>query len=105
VDAPPPGIAGRSPTEALVNAAGFGVLLASLFVLRFGAWRRPATVVVYFAFFTSLEWAAAHFFLPPDALPSALGWLCLALAVPVLAAAWLVRRLERGEPADETDRE
>lgn len=80
--------------ESLVNPLGVGLLLASLYMLRFRAWRRPILVVAYFAFFTSLEWVAARYFLPPDALPSAIGWLCLALTVPVLVATFLVRRQE-----------
>lgn len=80
--------------ETLVNPIGVGGLLAALYMLRFRAWQRPLRVVAYFAFFTTLEWIATRFFLPPDALPSAIGWLCLALMVPVLIATWLVRRQE-----------
>ncbi len=81
--------------SSLVNPVGVGLLLASLYMLRFRAWRRPIVVVVYFAFFTTLEWIAAHYFLPPGALPNAIGWLCLGLTVPVLVATFLVRRHER----------
>lgn len=78
----------------LVNPVGVGLLLASLYMLRFRAWRRPILVVVYFAFFATLEWIAARHFLPPSALPDVVGWLCLGLTVPVLVATWLVRRHE-----------
>lgn len=81
--------------ESLVNPVGVGLLLASLYMLRFRAWRRPILVAAYFAFFTSVEWVAARYFLPPDALPSAIGWLCLALAIPVLVATYVVWRQER----------
>ena len=81
--------------ESLINPIGVGLLLSALYMLRFRAWRRPVMVVANFAFFTSLEWIAAHYFLPPDALPSAIGWLCLALTVPVVVATILVRRQER----------
>ena len=81
--------------EALVNPVGVGLLLAALYMLRYRAWRRPILVVAYFAFFTSIEWVAARYFLPPDALPSTIGWLCLALTVPVLAATFLVWRQEQ----------
>ncbi|MBK7952014.1 MAG: hypothetical protein IPK00_25500 [Deltaproteobacteria bacterium] len=47
---------------SFVNPVGVGLLLASLYMLRFRAWRRPILVVVYFAFFTTLEWIAAHYF-------------------------------------------
>lgn len=80
--------------DSLVNPIGVGGLLAALYMLRFRAWRRPILVVAYFAFFTSLEWIAARHFLPPGALPDAIGWLCLALMVPVLVATFLVRRHE-----------
>lgn len=82
---------------SLVNPVGVGLLLASLYMLRFRAWRRPILVVVYFAFFTTLEWIAAHHFLPPGALPNVIGWLCLGLTIPVLAATWLVWRHERSQ--------
>jgi hypothetical protein len=79
----------------LLNPFGVGLLLASLYMLRFRAWRRPLLVVVYFAFFTTLEWVASHYFLPPGALPDTIGWVCLGLTVPVLVATYLVRRQER----------
>ncbi|MBK7952044.1 MAG: hypothetical protein IPK00_25670 [Deltaproteobacteria bacterium] len=85
----------ESPVESLVNPVGVGLLLSALYMLRYRAWRRPILVVAYFAFFTSLEWVAAHYFLPPDALPSVIGWLCLGLTVPVLVATWLVWRQEQ----------
>lgn len=85
----------ESPVESFVNPVGVGLLLSALYMLRYRAWRRPILVVAYFAFFTSLEWVAAHYFLPPDALPSVIGWLCLGLTVPVLVATWLVWRQER----------
>jgi hypothetical protein len=81
--------------SSILNPLGFGVLLTSLYVLRFRAWSRPATVVVYFAFFTFLEWGAAHWFMPPDALPDVIGWLCLGLTVPVLVATYLLWRAEK----------
>ena len=83
---------------SIVNPLGFGVLLTSLFVLRFRAWRRPATVVVYFLFFTGLEWGAAQF-MPPGGLPDAIGWLCLGLTLPVLVATYFVWRAERADGA------
>lgn len=81
----------------LLNPFGVGLLLASLYMLRFRAWRRPLVVVTYFAFFTTLEWIAAHYFLPPGALPNTIGQVCLGLTVPVLVATWLVRRHERSQ--------
>ncbi len=83
--------------NGLVNSIGVGLLLASLYMLRFRAWRRPPLVVAYFAFFATLEWIAAKYFLPPGALPNAIGWLCLGLTAPVLVATWLVRRHERSQ--------
>lgn len=83
--------------ESLVNPLGVGLLLAALYMLRFRAWRRPALVVAYFAFFTTLEWVAARYFLPPGALPETIGWVCLGLTVPVLVATWLVRRHEHNQ--------
>jgi len=81
--------------ESIINPLGVALLLASLYMLRFRAWRRPILVVAYFSFFASLEWIAARYFLPPDALPAAIGYLCLALTVPVLAATFLVWRQEQ----------
>lgn len=87
--------------EGLVNPLGVGLLLAALYMLRFRAWRRPSLVVAYFAFFTTLEWVAARYFLPPGALPNAIGWVCLGLTVPVLVATYLLRRHEQAR--DEGD--
>jgi hypothetical protein len=81
--------------ESLVNPVGVGLLLSALYALRFRAWRRPILIVAYFAFFTSLEWVAARYFLPPDAFSNAIGWLCLALSVPVVIAGVFVWRQER----------
>jgi hypothetical protein len=81
--------------DALVNPIGFGLLLTSLYMLRFRAWRRPVLVVAYFAFFTSLEWVATRYFMPPGALPNAVGILCLFLTVPVLVATAIVWRQEQ----------
>jgi len=81
--------------DSLVNPIGFGALLTALYVLRFRAWRRPVLVVAYFAFFATLEWLAARFFMPPGALPDAVGWLCFGLTVPVLVATVLLWRAER----------
>jgi len=80
--------------ESLVNPIGVGLLLASLYMLRFRAWRRPVMVVAYFAFFTSLEWVAARYFLPPDALPSAIGWLFSTsyFAISLPCASYLMTR-------------
>ena len=81
--------------ESILNPIAFSILLTSLFVLRFRGWRRPALVVAYFVFFAVLEIVATRFFLPPGAFGPGLGYLCLALTVPVLIAVGLLRRLEQ----------
>lgn len=80
--------------ESFLNPIAFATLLTSLFVLRFRGWTKPLAVVVYFAFFASLEIVATNFFLPPGAFGPGLGYVCLGLTVPVLIAAYVVRRLE-----------
>lgn len=82
--------------ESLLNPIAFATLLTALFVLRFRGWKRPLAVVGYFAFFAALEIGATQL-LPPGAFGSGLGILCLALAVPVLIAAYLVWRHEKRE--------
>lgn len=81
--------------DSILNPLGVGLLLSSLYTLRFRAWRRPVLVVVYFAFFTSLEWTAARYFMPPGALPNEVGYVCLGLTIPVLVATALVWRHEQ----------
>ena len=81
--------------ESILNPIAFATLLTSLYVLRFRGWQRPIRVVVYFVFFAGLELAATRWFLPPDAFGAELGVLCLALTVPVLAAAAFLWRHER----------
>ncbi len=83
--------------ESIVNPLGFGLLLTSLYLLRFRAWRRPATVVVYFVFFTGLEWIGAHYFIRPGALPPTIGYLCLFLTLPVLVATAIVWHQEQAQ--------
>ena len=88
--------------ESILNPIAFSILLTSLFVLRFRGWQRPVHVACYFAFFATLEIGATRYVLPPGALGSGLGYLCLALTVPVLIAAYLIWRLERADtPRDE----
>jgi hypothetical protein len=81
--------------ESALNAISFALLLTSLFILRFRGWKRPIAVVVYFAFFVVLEFAASHYFMPPGAFGSGLAIVCFGLTVPVLVAAYLVWRHER----------
>ena len=89
-------------TEELLNPIAFAVLLTSLYVLRFRAWRTPLVVATYFLFFAILELVASHYFLPPGAFGVGLGYLCLGLTPPVLLAAYLVWRHEKshGESDD-----
>ena len=79
--------------ESVLNPLAFATLLTALYVLRFRGWKRPVAVVGYFLFFAALEIGATQL-LPPGAFGPGLGILCLALAVPVLVAAYLVWRQE-----------
>jgi hypothetical protein len=81
--------------ESALNAISFALLLTSLFILRFRGWKRPIAVVVYFAFFVTLEIVASHYFMPPGAFGSGLAMVCFGLTVPVLIASYLVWRHER----------
>lgn len=85
----------------MLNPIAFAILLTSLYVLRFRAWQHPGRVALYFAFFAGLELIASHFFLPPGAFGSGLGYLCLALSVPVSVASILVWRSEKRHARDE----
>jgi hypothetical protein len=89
-------------SEAILNPIAFATLLTSLYVLRFRGWDRPYRVALYFGFFAAIELVAAHWLLPRDAFGVGLGYLCLALTVPVLVAVVLVRRheLRQGETGD-----
>lgn len=82
--------------ESLLNPLAFATLLTSLYALRFRGWRRPIAVLGYFAFFAVLEVVATSM-LPPGAFGRGFAVLCLALAVPVLVAAFLVWRHERNQ--------
>ena len=81
--------------ESILGGFAFALLLTSLYTLRFRGWRHPGRVAAYFAFFLVVEGVATRFFLPPGAFGPGFAWLCLFLTVPVLVAAWLVRRHER----------
>jgi hypothetical protein len=85
----------------MLNSLAFALLLTSLYVLRFRGWQRPAMVAVYFVFFAGLEVIASHYFLPPDAFGTGLGYVCLALTIPVAGASFLVwRHEERHDRSD-----
>jgi hypothetical protein len=83
--------------EGALNGLAVALLLTSLFVLRFRAWRKPVWVVFYFAFFATLELVASHNFLPPNAFGPGLGYVCLGLTPPVWIATYLLWRHERRE--------
>jgi len=93
--------------ESIVNGFSFALLLTSLYVLRFRAWKTPGVVAAYLAFFVILEISASHFFLPPGAFGSGLAIVCFGLTIPVLIAAYLVWRHEKrhGEDGDHDGRE
>ena len=80
--------------ESVLNGLSFALLLTSLFVLRFRAWKRPVAVALYFLFFLVLEVGASHYFMPPGAFGSWLAIVCFGLTVPVLIAVYLVWRHE-----------
>jgi hypothetical protein len=82
-------------TETLLNPVAFAILLTSLYVLRFRAWRSPAVVMLYFGFFVTLEIVASHYFLPVGAFGPGLGYVCLGLTVPVMVAVYLIWRHEQ----------
>lgn len=87
----------RVIAEELLNPIAFAVLLTSLYVLRFRAWRTPLVVACYFLFFAILEVIASHYFLPAGAFGLGLGYLCLGLTFPVLIATYLVWRHEKSQ--------
>ena len=56
-------------------------LLTSLFAFRFDAGRKRRFLALYFAVFFAVEWLAAHFFLPADALGIEVAAVCFGLAI------------------------
>ncbi len=80
--------------EELLNGLGIATILTALYILRFRGWKRPVFVAVYFLFFLGLESVASHYFLPPGAMGPGLAYVCFGLTVPVLLAAYFVRRHE-----------
>ena len=89
--------------ESVWNGVGFATLLTSLYVLRFRGWNRPGAVMIYFAFFVTLEVVASKFLLPPGAFGPGLGKVCFGLTIPVLVAGYMVWRHEQRH--DEIDDE
>ena len=75
-----------------LNAFGFALVTTALFALRFGDDVRRRTLAAYFAFFFGLEWLAARYFFPPDAIGLELAATCFALTVPIAVAIVLIRR-------------
>lgn len=80
--------------ESTLNGLSFSLLLTSLYILRFRAWKRPLAVVGYFVFFLVMEISASHYLMPPGAFGSGLAIVCFGLTVPVLVATYFVWRHE-----------
>ena len=81
--------------HAFMTSVGVTALFTSIFALKFRYWRRPVMLSVYALIFFVLEWFGHRYFLPEDAFGSWLGYLCLALTVPVVGAICLLDRYER----------
>lgn len=82
------------PMESILNPLGFATLLTSLYVLRFRGWKKPLSVLFYFAFFATLEIVTTHYFLRRGAFGIGLAYVCFGLTVPVVVATFLVYRHE-----------
>jgi hypothetical protein len=78
-----------------LNGLAIATILTSLFILRFRGWKRPWSVVAYFAFFLILETVVSRRYLPPGAMGSGVAMVCFGLSVPLLAAAFFVWRHEK----------
>ena len=78
-----------------LNAFAFALLTTALFAMRFGEDVRRRTLVAYFALFFAVEWGAARFYFPEDAMGIEVAITCFALTVPVGVAIVLIRRSNR----------
>jgi hypothetical protein len=87
----------------LMNAISVGLILTSVFALRFGYWNRPLVLGAYFALFFVAEWVAGHYFFPPGAIGIEITYVCWALIPPVLVAIYLLRRYEQSQQGAEGD--
>lgn len=81
--------------HALMTSVGVTALLTSIFALKFRYWRRPVVLTIYALVFFVIEWVGHRYFLPEDLFGAWLGYLCLALTVPVVVAIVLLDRYER----------
>jgi len=71
-------------------------LLTSLFAFRFDMGRERWLLAGYFVSFLVIEWIAARFFLPPDALGGEVAAVCFALAI-IFAMATEYRQRKEAE--------
>ena len=81
--------------HALMTSVGVTSLLTAVFALKFRYWRRPGILTLYAALFFGLEWVGHRYLLPQEVFGAWLGYLCLALTVPVVVAIILLDRYEQ----------
>ena len=78
-----------------LNAFAFALVLTALYWMRFGEGARGSTLAAYFALFFSIEWIAASYLFPADAMGLEVAATCFALTIPVVGATLLIRRVGR----------
>ena len=85
---------------SFINAFGLASVLTAMFALRYRFWRSPILLGAYFCFFFAMEWLVSAYYLPPDALGSEIGYVCLGLTAPMLGVIYGVNRYEQANGED-----
>jgi hypothetical protein len=80
--------------STLLISFSIALLLTVVFAFRFGFWRRPWLLLVYYLVFQTLEGVGEYFFLPRDALPIEIAYVCLPLSAVFIGIIVVVRRYE-----------
>lgn len=84
-------------------AFSIALLLTASFAFRFGQMKRPRLLAAYFAFFLTVEWGAATYFIPEGALGIEIAYVCFGLTIPFIIAGILRLRYENSlEDSDST---
>jgi len=81
---------------SILVGISIAAFLTSLYAFRFDAGREPWLLAGYFTLFLVIEWVAAHFFLPADALGLDVAAVCFGLAI-VFAMLTEIRQRKEAE--------
>lgn len=80
--------------HALLVSASIAAAMTAIFAFRYAASKEPLRLALYFLLFFGIEWAAEAWFLPADAMPAEVGFVCLGITLLFFIASRIRDRLD-----------